>query len=316
MKIIDAFIFFNEIDLLKLRLFYLADIVDHFVICESDTTFSGVPKPYYLDEFIDSLPEEIVSKIIRIKVTEKELLQEKPLQYINIEAIPDFNTKIEWRRERLQRNALTSITSKFSPDDFFILGDVDEFPKIEVIQMWAKIISHLKGTQFVYVLHQTTFYYNFCTYSSDDTAGSIFSNIRTLKEVGCDLLRYQRAFKTPLKEAGWHFSYVGDLNFIKNKINCFSHQELNISEYTEDTNIVDAVSQQQDLYNPTNKYLNYEFEEFPNNLKSIIKDIFPLEFYTNPKPIPIVYPGTTVITNVDPMLDTFLAGIFNFHKES
>jgi beta-1,4-mannosyl-glycoprotein beta-1,4-N-acetylglucosaminyltransferase len=309
MKIIDAFIFYNEIDILKLRLFYLADVVDYFVICESNTTFSGAPKPYYLDQIIDSLPKEIVSKIIRIKVKEEELL-EKHLEDINIPEIPNFNTSIEWRRERLQRDALTSITSRFSPDDFFILSDADEFPKIELIQMWAKIISHLKGTEFVYLLHQTTFYYNFFTYYHI-WAGSIFCNIRTVEKFGCDLLRYQRAFKKPLLNAGWHFSYVGDLEFIKNKINCHAHQELNLPKYKENSNILDAISQQQDLYDRT-KYLDYDFEEFPTNLKSLIKDIFPLELYSKPK----LNPGTVVVTNVDPMLQTFLSGIFKSHIES
>jgi len=41
MKIYDYFTFFNEIDLLKIRLEYLYDYVDKFVISESNLTFSG-----------------------------------------------------------------------------------------------------------------------------------------------------------------------------------------------------------------------------------------------------------------------------------
>ena len=42
--IIDCFIFYNEIDLLKFRLEYLYNIVDYFVLVESTTTFAGNKK--------------------------------------------------------------------------------------------------------------------------------------------------------------------------------------------------------------------------------------------------------------------------------
>ena len=42
--IIDAFMFFNEYDILEGRLEYLYDTVDYFVIVESDITHSGQKK--------------------------------------------------------------------------------------------------------------------------------------------------------------------------------------------------------------------------------------------------------------------------------
>ena len=39
--IVDAFIFNNEFDILKARIDYLKDVVDYFVIVESNTTFTG-----------------------------------------------------------------------------------------------------------------------------------------------------------------------------------------------------------------------------------------------------------------------------------
>ena len=37
----DCFQFFNELDILKLRLHILSDVADRFVISESTVTFSG-----------------------------------------------------------------------------------------------------------------------------------------------------------------------------------------------------------------------------------------------------------------------------------
>ena len=46
-KIIDSILFFNELDLLELRLEELYDHVDIFLIVESDKTFTGKPKPLF-----------------------------------------------------------------------------------------------------------------------------------------------------------------------------------------------------------------------------------------------------------------------------
>ena len=44
MKIIDCFIFYNELDLLTYRLNLLKNIVDYFIIVESTHTFIGKEK--------------------------------------------------------------------------------------------------------------------------------------------------------------------------------------------------------------------------------------------------------------------------------
>ena len=50
--IIDAFIFNNEIDILKARLEYLENHVDYFVIVESNNTFTGKSKNLILKNLI------------------------------------------------------------------------------------------------------------------------------------------------------------------------------------------------------------------------------------------------------------------------
>jgi len=42
--LIDAFTYFNEEELVELRLKYLDSIVDYFVVIESNVTFTGKPK--------------------------------------------------------------------------------------------------------------------------------------------------------------------------------------------------------------------------------------------------------------------------------
>jgi beta-1,4-mannosyl-glycoprotein beta-1,4-N-acetylglucosaminyltransferase len=44
MKIYDCFPFFNELDILEIRLNELYDVVDYFVLVESRCSFSNNPK--------------------------------------------------------------------------------------------------------------------------------------------------------------------------------------------------------------------------------------------------------------------------------
>ena len=50
MTIFDTFTFYNELDLLELRLNILGDVVDYFVINEANITFTGKPKPLFYQD--------------------------------------------------------------------------------------------------------------------------------------------------------------------------------------------------------------------------------------------------------------------------
>ena len=63
--IYDCFSFFNELDLLEIRLATLDRVVDRFVISESNFTHRGIPKPlYYKDN--ESRFAKFRSKIIHV----------------------------------------------------------------------------------------------------------------------------------------------------------------------------------------------------------------------------------------------------------
>ncbi len=53
MKIIDTFMFNDELDLLESRLEYLYDHVDHFVLVESNVTHRGAPKTIFYSLYKD-----------------------------------------------------------------------------------------------------------------------------------------------------------------------------------------------------------------------------------------------------------------------
>ena len=65
--IYDCIPFFNELDILKLRLHILAPYVDKFVIEEASVTFSGEPKPMIFAENREMFAE-FADKILYVAV--------------------------------------------------------------------------------------------------------------------------------------------------------------------------------------------------------------------------------------------------------
>jgi len=273
MKVIDSFMFFNEFDILKLRLEYLNDVVDHFVISECNYTHSGKPKPYHLDEILDDIPQEIKNKIIRLKY-EPDI---NKFNFLNNVIECDFDNG-NWKLERLQRDYITEHLKSFSSSDFFMISDVDEIPRKEIIQT---IILNYKSFQeeFMYVAKCDMFYYNFSTFSTSDWAGTVFSNVRTTLKYGCDYFRNRRFQLSPIEDGGWHFTYFGNIEKIKTKLQSFAHQEFNKEKYIKEDNILDAIKNKKDLLHRGEDFKEYQFQCYPDNLRKLIVKIFPKEFY-------------------------------------
>ena len=272
MRVIDSFLFFNEFDIVRLRLNYLKDVVDYFVISECNYTHSGNPKPYYLDEIIDEFSDDIKKKIIRLKY-EPDITGY------------DFSNRDEcnfesgfWKLERGQREYITTALNQFSPDDLFLLSDADEIPRKEFISEVTSNCQNL-GNEFLFAIKSDMFFYNFTTFCNDVWAGTVISNIQTALKFGCDYFRNKRVELQLVEHGGWHFSYFGDGEGIRTKLQSFSHQEFNKEKYTSDVNILDAIKNKKDIYHRSGNFSDYNFNNFPEDLRNLITKIFPKEFY-------------------------------------
>ena len=61
--IVDAFTFFNERELVELRIKYLNDVVDYFVIIEADVTHTGKPKKWNFPNILNQNLKKYSHKI-------------------------------------------------------------------------------------------------------------------------------------------------------------------------------------------------------------------------------------------------------------
>jgi beta-1,4-mannosyl-glycoprotein beta-1,4-N-acetylglucosaminyltransferase len=259
MKVVDTFIFYNELDLLKYRLSILDEVVDHFVIVEATHTFSGKEKPLIFQENI-ALFDAFLPKITHI------IVKDFPYIFPNI----NYHKEEQWKNEHHQRNCISrGIDSlELSDSDIILISDLDEIPDPNLLIDTRKGIKDIT----MHCLQQDFYYYNLTIKTQRHWAlakilsyGKYKSHPypQTIRNMQCPLIL----------PGGWHMSYFGDTNFIQNKIQHFSHQELNKSHIISAENIENSIknvklyfnSNADLLYNISlsdNTYLPPRYKEF------------------------------------------------------
>lgn len=233
--IIDAVLLNNELDMMEFRLQLYWNVVDKFVIVESDRTFSGLSKPYNFERNLSRF-SWAMEKIIYHKIfpdVSKLDMASKPQSY--------DPTHDCWKLERGQREAILDACIDLPGDSTLIMGDADEFPALEAIR-WVKdneVREPLTCKQYF-------FYYNLGNLRLEEWAGSMFVNLNDARKIGTQQLRDIRgSFVSRGSFNGWHLSWFGD---VKEKIEAFSHQEYNTPEFTDIDHITHCRTTGMDLF--------------------------------------------------------------------
>jgi beta-1,4-mannosyl-glycoprotein beta-1,4-N-acetylglucosaminyltransferase len=241
MKIVDGFMFYNELDFLFYRLSVLYDYVDYFVIVESQYTHSGKEKPLFYEENKDRF-SQFQSKIIHS-------IHKNPVKESEI----DCSKGEAWKNENSQRDQLKDEFDALSlaPEDIILISDLDEIPDIRLLQ---SIRSNEVVIDQIYGLRQDFYYYNLNTRFVDPWVSAKIMSYGVFKETTsttttCSNIRFNHVRSYPLIErGGWHLSYFGDKYFIQNKLTNFAHQEYNSEQYTNLETIQNRMLAQTDLY--------------------------------------------------------------------
>jgi beta-1,4-mannosyl-glycoprotein beta-1,4-N-acetylglucosaminyltransferase len=215
--IYDTIMFFNEFDLLKLRISILDPYVDYFVISEAPYTHSGKEKPLFFQENKDKF-KEFEHKIIHNVFTDNR---------------PEWG---QWEREADQRGAsIGNIIKLLNDDDVVISSDCDEIPDLSKIDL-----DQVRDSSKLFISYQVLYYYylNTVTVSKNTIipwGASRLSNWKLLKRNSLNELRRPDSYfgihhsseiiNVPF--SGWHFSFLSNPENIKYKIKSFSHQEFN-----------------------------------------------------------------------------------------
>lgn len=239
--IYDCFTFYNEVELLELRLKLLYNIVDFFVIVEADKTHRGEDKEF---------------NFLRNK--KKFAKYNKKIKYIQVYDSPRCSGNGDWSIENFQRNCIMRALNECDPEDIIIISDVDEIPNPSVLkniflqEVFLLKKSRIKNTIRQILRYCTTkptwlikkhffsdminktgiaceqklFYYYINCQSEMRWYGSVIVKYKLLTTP--QDIRNARELIPYMKNAGWHFSYLGGVNRIQLKLNSIIDSDPNI----------------------------------------------------------------------------------------
>ncbi len=203
-KIIDMFPFNNELEMLDIRLGEMADWVDHFVIVESNVTFSNRPKPLHFLENRDRFAR-YSEKIIHVVVDDAPA-----------------HVNAAWPREYYQRDmALSGLAGLVAEEDLILNSDVDEI-------IAARAIEGFEGEFASLAMERARFFLNYREVRSSRQQRGLASvwKARYLRTVGLSYARFLLPYHAgypKIHDAGWHFTSVFEVGRIADKMLNTSH---------------------------------------------------------------------------------------------
>ncbi|WCJ30022.1 beta-1 4-N-acetylglucosaminyltransferase family protein [Euphorbia peplus] len=203
-QVYDAIIFSNELDILEIRWRELYPYITKFVILESNTTFTGIPKPLIFAS------------------------NKKRFAFANDKIAHDvFSGNSAFRGskddpfvlESLQRTAMNGLLRRagISPGDLVIMSDTDEIPSPHTV----KLLQWCDGIPPVLHLELKNYIYSF-EFPVD------YSSWRATMQIYGSGTKYRHSRQTDLifSDAGWHCSFcfrqIKDIAF---KMTAYSHAD-------------------------------------------------------------------------------------------
>jgi len=254
--IIDCFPFFDELDVLEIRLNELKDVVDVHVLSEATLTFTGKFKPLYFDE-------------------NKDRFKEFNIHHVIISDYSSMSISSPRSMDRGQKQLGIDAAMELDPD-ILILSDADEIPK-------AEKVLEASGDDWDAAMIEMRLYYYFMNCRCKGRPGS-WRNPRMVRPKG-KIPHYNstrnKGSDKDYWDAGWHFSFLGD---IKYKIDSWTHApEFNKPPYNTEEHIRKCVAEAKDLFN-RDRY-QYEFVYNLDYLPRYVKDNmekFERFIYNNP----------------------------------
>lgn len=277
--IYDCFIFFNELDLLEIRLSELDGVVDKFVLVEATKTHQGRDKPLYYQEH-QARFMRFADKII----------------HIIVDRYPPRPFRIPMIVEHYQRNMIRRGLAACQPDDVVIISDVDEIPSAEKVRAYQDVPGYKIFQQKLY------YYYLNCLNDTDISPhqkyawyGSVMCDYKDVRYpchtrwigllwmlnrnvsyriLNAGLSVWLKAMLSgrevvEIEDGGWHFSYLGGVDEIIRKLEAFSHSGYNNKKIKDRARIERAMAEGTDLFG---RRYNHRFVEIDNSYPQYVLD--------------------------------------------
>ena len=200
-KVWDCFLFCHELDLLEARLGELDSAVYRHVLVEAPVTFQGNPKPLYYAE-------------------NKERFA--PWQDKIVHVVADLPDGTAWDREHASQEAIWQGLDDLGDDDIFLMSDVDEIPRANVLQLAPGHVLPMRNHLLAVNLVDVGWW--------PGAIAIIGRPPGTMQEFRERRLHSQMPIlRNPMDwavDSGWHFSWLGGPSELQAKSHAFSHGEV------------------------------------------------------------------------------------------
>lgn len=207
-RVWDCFMFFNELDMLELRLHEMAEVADRFVLVESPWTHQGGRKELVYWENRERFAA-FADRIVHVIADERR-------------------EGLTWDQESYQRNCILNGLGDAAAEDVVIVADVDEIPRPDLIRRIAgddRLATRLNAL----AVTNYNYFINFASYQP--CIRPIVLPCGLLRRLGVNLARHLtvrsgQQIVPVIPDAGWHFSWFGGVDVVWRKLQAFCHLEL------------------------------------------------------------------------------------------
>lgn len=271
-RVFDCFVFFNEFDLLEIRLHELAPVVDRFVIVEAPLTFTGKPKPLHFEEN-QARFADFADRIVHV------VDNDQPAK------------ASAWERQHHQRNALGRGIGEAAADDLIILSDLDEIPRRETIaRIKEKPPAH--GEVLCLELRYFNYFMNlecdkpWLRHSPRCVRRDSYFGMQPLRHIKApnpsplrDVFRALSAWREAkrfvrrrtIHDAGWHFSYLGGVAAVQEKLQSIAGGWKISPDFSSGEGILSRIGNRSSVHDGSPMHLRPIDDTFPEYLRANIE---------------------------------------------
>ena len=195
-RLYDTFMLRDELPMLQMRLEELDDLAWRFVLVEATMDHQGHPKPLYYAEN----REQFAPWHDRIV-------------HIIADNLPDSPNP--WVREHAQRDRALPALAEADPFDTVLISDIDEIPGRAALEASPRPVLALEQSVCAFAVDWYAF----------PERTSVLATVAYARHYGLARTRDARGSYPVIRDAGFHFSWLGGKRACTEKLDAFCHVE-------------------------------------------------------------------------------------------
>ncbi|TWU47532.1 Glycosyltransferase family 17 [Rubripirellula tenax] len=215
-KLIDCFLYNDEVEILEIRIRLLSDVVDRFVVVVAEETFTGRKKAI-------AFPED---NPVVVSVRDR----------IDLVTIPKLVGKTAYQKENYSRNQIAKGLTRLSQTDLILVSDLDEIPRPSILEKLKsgpdfQGVKTLELDYFNFKLNYKMFHGTEVLWPGPTVC--LLRNLSTPQAMRNVRWTAAQVPATRITDAGWHFSFITAHADLTEKLADYIHREKEVLSRTE-----------------------------------------------------------------------------------